>query len=324
VGKLHRGLFSSLLPSRISGQHKGRLHKGPRRKPASRPVLSAVGVERLEDRWALSAVPALTYQGQSPDPAFEGSQVAVSFEFTDDVVGGAGAVGLDPTAYTSIGEFNTELWDTASSSDSIQSITVDTGIQNGVLPKLTVNYTNAIGLQQQVEFTGTFAERYTTGNPADEFEIAVFSFSSFNLGSGFTITAAGERPLALLSQDDMTIAGIVDASARFDAGPIAVLTTTNNQHAPGPGGGAGHRRSFVGDPGDGNAAAGAPMASAGFNPGYLSAASAVRARGRGRPTAILLSLSKAAVAAAAVSGALLTGPRAAAGAAALSSAPLVC
>ena len=55
--------------------------------------------------------------------------------------------------------------------------------------------------------------------------IAVFDFTTINIGSGETITASGAFPLALLSRGDITINGTIDVSASNTGG--------------GPGGGAG-------------------------------------------------------------------------------------
>ena len=43
--------------------------------------------------------------------------------------------------------------------------------------------------------------------------IAVFDFTTINIGSGETITASGAFPLALLSRGDITISGTIDVSA---------------------------------------------------------------------------------------------------------------
>lgn len=228
-----------------------------------------LSLESLESRIVLDADPMLTVVAdQGVD---EGSTLTIENigTFTDVVEGdgtGGTAIGLDPAAFmsTSLGAFDSDDY------ASITSIVIDTGINGipGSIPTLTVEY----GASQ----TETFSGGTTTANTGDDdYDIAVFTFDSFNL-SDFNpgaatalnpaeILATGGRPVALLSLGDTTIAGTIDASARTGGDQ-----DYNAEQLAGPGGGNGGLGNttpntyFSGD-----AAAGAPASSVGspvFNP----------------------------------------------------------
>ena len=87
------------------------------------------------------------------------------------------------------------------------------------------------------------------------YQIAVFTFDSFELDAGVTLTATGSRPLALLSLNNLTVSGTIDVSAEFNllGGRVA-----------GPGGGDGGDGFSTGfQEKDGYPAAGAPALSVG-------------------------------------------------------------
>jgi hypothetical protein len=188
-----------------------------------------LGFEPLEGRWMLSASPILTVVPSQV--ANEGSPLVIANlgAFTDVVEGTAGgsAIGLNPANFASLGAFNPAA--------NVQINTSTLAVSGG--------------------FSGTG----TTVNANigyGTFQIAVFDFSSFNLPAGITITATGSRPLALLSQGNMTISGIIDVSATSDAG-------FNAQRIAGPGGGDGGLGNSSSQAYNGNPAAGAPANSAG-------------------------------------------------------------
>ena len=168
-----------------------------------------LGLESLESRIVLSSMPIMTLPLPSP---VEGDTVNVSFEFDDAVATTSGSVGLDPedAAFTSYGAF-----------DPLTNIVIDT--------------TN-----RTITGSSQLANIVTANTGYGVYEIAVFVFDSFELDLGRTITATGNRPLALLSKGSMTIVGIINVSA---AGIVA-----------GAGGGAGGVLPTL----DGGAAAGAP------------------------------------------------------------------
>jgi uncharacterized delta-60 repeat protein len=88
------------------------------------------------------------------------------------------------------------------------------------------------------------------------YEIAVFTFDNFELDAGITITATGSRPIAILSQGNMSVAGVIDVSATSNG-----LPGVSYEQLAGPGGGNGGLSGSAVDFGD--AAAGAPANSAG-------------------------------------------------------------
>jgi hypothetical protein len=110
---------------------------------------------------------------------------------------------LDPNGYASEG---------ALSLSSAGNYVIDTG-SNGNAPTLTDSHGNVL-------FTGTVSAN----------NIAVFDFSSINIGAGVVVHAAGPDPLALLSTGTITISGNLNANGQ-DAGSTG--------GAGGAGGGAG-------------------------------------------------------------------------------------
>ncbi len=220
---------TGLSATRSSGaKRRGRNSRVGRTFNAGRTI--SLGFEPLESRQMLSASPILTVV---PNQLVnEGSPLVISNlgTFTDVVEGTAGgpSIGLNPANFTSLGAFN-----------PASNVQIDTST-------LTVS--------------GGFSGTGTTVNAdigSGTFQIAVFDFSSFNLGAGITITASGSRPLAILSQSDITLQGTIDASATSDGDGF------NGQRIAGPGGGDGGQGSALNSRHDGSPAAGAPANSVG-------------------------------------------------------------
>ena len=197
--------------SRFGRQNGSRkvLSRGARRRSRARALsVVGLGLERLEDRVVLSANPLLTVVADQF--VAEGTPLVLTpiGTFTDVVEGdgsGGSTIGLNPNDFTSIGSF-----------DPLTNVTIDTST---------------------LAISGGFVGMGTTVT-ADvgfgSYEIAVFAFSDFQLDAGITITATGSRPLALLSQGDLTVAGTIDVSARDDVDLFA-----NAERLAGPGGGNG-------------------------------------------------------------------------------------
>lgn len=214
-----------------SWMRSSKARKSRRKSPAGRPAAGmrrSLGqrLERLEDRLTLASDLALL--SLMPDPGLEGSAVTASFKFSDSVAAPAADVGLDPAQFTSLGVFDTSLY------SGISSITINT---SGASPQLTITHAGGAAT-----FTGIPVAAFATAPPnapvdpdlqpsppltfADaSYDIAVFTFTSFNLGSGLTITATGSRPVAILSHNGLTVSGTINASA--------------SGSTPGAGGGAG-------------------------------------------------------------------------------------
>ena len=176
----------------------------------------------------LAITPNLTAAGDQS--ANEGSTVSITDigTFTDVVQGGdAGpAVGLDANDFAAIGAFD-PIIDVVFNTDTLAISGGFTGVGTTVMANAGFG----------------------------AFQIAVFAFSTFQLDAGVRITAVGSRPLAILSQGDMAVDGIIDVSAISNASVSATLVDT-----PGAGGGAG------GDgvpPRHGDPAAGAPTLAGG-------------------------------------------------------------
>ena len=180
------------------------------RRSSSRSSFSSrtrLGHETLEARLPLTA--DLAFSGALADQTIvEGDTFDVSFEFTDSatVVGGE-TVGLNPDDYASLGVFDPAATTT--------SIVFDTD---------TLTVTGFAG-------SGVFQ---TENAGYDDYQVAVFTFDSFDLDLGQTITAVGSRPLVILSQSDISIGGVIDVSASGriagvgggDGGMITGNTTT--------------------------------------------------------------------------------------------------
>ncbi|MBA3485549.1 MAG: hypothetical protein H0T51_27460, partial [Pirellulales bacterium] len=92
--------------------------------------------------------------------------------------------------------------------------------------------------------------------------VRAFVFNNFELGDDFTLTAVGDKPLAILAQGNIIINGDIDLRPRA----TGLTGGFDNQHVPGAGGGEGGERGS--DPDfftslTGRPAAGAPANSAG-------------------------------------------------------------
>ncbi|QDV74373.1 PKD domain-containing protein [Botrimarina mediterranea] len=154
--------------------------------------------EQLEARLPLTADLALV--GSLPDQSIdEGGALDLTFSFTDTLQTSSGSsIGLNPEDFASLGVFDP--------ANPMESIVIDTDA-------LTI--------------TGFASNGATVLNNvgASDYEIAVFTFDSFDLDAGQTITATGSRPFAILSLSDISIGGVIDVSA--------------NGRIAGPGGGNG-------------------------------------------------------------------------------------
>lgn len=142
--------------------------------------------EPLEARLPLTA--DLAFSAALADQAItEGDTVDVSFQFTDSATVTAGtSVGFDPGAFASLGVFDPDPLTTSIVFDT-DALTVSGFAGSG-----------ALGSQN-------------AGNGA--YDVAVFTFDSFDLDAGQTVTAIGSRPLVILSQTDLTVGGVIDVSA---------------------------------------------------------------------------------------------------------------
>ena len=141
--------------------------------------------------------------------------------------GASAADPLDPTGFAALGSLNL----------AAGSYVIDTG---GALPTLR-------GAANQVLFTGVLFDQGTAFNPS----VAVFDFSAIGIAAGATLTATGDRPLALLSRGSFSFAGALDAAGRNGGDQGAGVGG-----AGGPGAGAG-----------GAGSTGGGQAQAGFGPG---------------------------------------------------------
>jgi hypothetical protein len=105
---------------------------------------------------------------------------------------------LSPTAFASLGTLNIT---------SAGTYSIDT---SAAIPLLTVGGTS---------YKGVLFNQGTTFNP----ELAVFTFDNINLAGGVTLRGAGDRPLVLLSKNNITLSAnsVIDvssASARGSGG----------------------------------------------------------------------------------------------------------
>jgi hypothetical protein len=180
-------------------------------------------LEQLEERVVLNGsnpfAPMLTVVGnQMVDEGTELVLIDVG-TFTDAVPTSSSSVGLNPAAFASLGAaFNPAT-------------------------NVTINTSGVPQMSGGASFTGTTVAAVSPTGIA--YEIAVFTFDTFSLASGRTITASGSRPLALLSKNDLVVGGTINVSA-LDATPGAgggagaTTNATNGQPAPGaPSTGAG-------------------------------------------------------------------------------------
>lgn len=197
-----------------------------------------LSLEPLETRHVLSASPVLTVVGSQM--VNEGAPLSITDlgTFTDVVEGGA--IGLNPNSYTSLGAF-----------DPLSDVTINTD---------TLAITGG--------FLGT-GVTMTANAGFGAFNIAVFAFGSFELDAGRKITATGSRPLAILSQNDLSVAGTIDVSAVSDVagagggmggatpppldGDDALGAPTTGGGTLGPGGAGGSGGGFGGAGGAGSA-----------------------------------------------------------------------
>jgi hypothetical protein len=169
-----RSLF---LPGRVA-----KLPRGPRRKVAAPLTQPKFGLERLEDRWALSASPILAFDNQSPDPAVEASPVNVTFDFTDLVESGGAGLGLNPAAQPS--SANNGVY--VATANILVNTTTGAWSDGGLTPLASLVL------------------------PSGGHFVRAFVFDSFTLGAGFTLTAIGDKPLAIISLGNITIDGTID------------------------------------------------------------------------------------------------------------------
>jgi Ca2+-binding RTX toxin-like protein len=222
----------SKLRNLFSSRKSAQLQKGLRRKHFARPARTALGIEQLECRWALSAAPVLSLDEPTPITSNEGSSVTVDFKFTDAIEGGGAALGIDPAVYAANSNGNF----TASA-----NILIDTT-------------------------AGTWSDGVNTFSSVlvnhGSHMVRAFVFNNFTLGAGFTLTAVGDKPLAILAQGDITVNGTIDLRPQ-STGNFGGL---DNWHVAGAGGGEGGK--LLSDPDfftamNGRAAAGAPLSSAG-------------------------------------------------------------
>ncbi|HUD47731.1 MAG TPA: hypothetical protein VMR33_12935 [Candidatus Baltobacteraceae bacterium] len=144
---------------------------------------------------------------------------------------GPGAAFLDPTAFTSLGVFNPE---------TNVVVDVDSGQMSGGASFTGVNVTQA------------------------GFPLWVFTFSSFTLNSGLTVTITNDGPdspgVAFLSQRDMTIAGAIHADGEVGSAALygngAGAGSNGETNTLGGDGGGGGGYGGMGGPGDGGTTGG--------------------------------------------------------------------
>jgi hypothetical protein len=96
-------------------------------------------------------------------------------------------------------------------------------------------------------------------------DIAVFTFDDILVGDGMTLTASGDRPLALLSYRDVTVGGTGLISVRGQSG---VVGTAGLGGPGGGGGGAGGTAGNPGNPGSGPGGGGGGVTAGGGGGGF--------------------------------------------------------
>lgn len=143
---------------------------------------------------------------------------------------------LSPTDFSSLGTLNL----------TAGTYTIDT---SGV-PVLMDSLSNVVA-------TGvTFNQGVPVGTPFFGFnpEVAVFTFDAIDIAAGVTITASGDRPLALLSQSNFMINSTttnptkIDGSGQVGSNAIGTLSPPGSTGLGGPGGPGGGKG---GDGGEG-------------------------------------------------------------------------
>lgn len=126
---------------------------------------------------------------------------------------------INPLAYPSLGSF-------------------EVGIGNGVVIDTTLREIRVNGI---LAFTGTVDNQSGAADAAAGIpELAVFSFDQIAIGPGVAVTVVGERGLALLSRNDVTLRSAIsvsggDFASTSPAGGFAGGGTVN--HGTGPGNG---------------------------------------------------------------------------------------
>lgn len=176
---------------------------------------SSLAHQTLEKRLPLTA--NLAFAAPLPSLSVnEGDTLEIAFDFTDTLATTPGeSIGLDPTAFAYPQESGSSglLTDfgvdgSGSASDTAAAFVVDTGAQGGAAPTLSFGGQTYLGVTASADVG------------FGSYEVAVFRFNSFDLDFGQTITASGDRPLAILSLGDIAIGGVIDASANgAQAGP---------------------------------------------------------------------------------------------------------
>jgi hypothetical protein len=141
---------------------------------------------------------------------------------------------LDPNGFTSLG---------ASPFSAAGVYTIDAS-KNNANPILTKPDSTTI--------TGVFYS--PSGGMVAKDEIAVFTFNSLNIPAGVTALGArnaNSRPIALLSQSTVTIAGTIDVSGANGANNSGINGGNGGNAGPGGGGGGGAAAYTFGTPGSG-------------------------------------------------------------------------
>lgn len=139
----------------------------------------------------------------------------------------------------------------------------------GTLDLTSGNYTiNTNGAPTLLDSSNNVLFTGTTFNQGGSFDstISVLDFSSINIGAGVNITIVGSNPLALLSQGNVTLAGVLNANGSTGA-------NSNSQGGNGVGGAGG-----AGGGAGGNANLGAGQGPGG-GPGGIGGIGAVQAGG---------------------------------------------
>jgi hypothetical protein len=212
-----------------------------RRSSAPKRIARGLGLERLEHRAMLAAD---LIQPAAPFTGVEGNAAEFEVTFTDQVATGQLAPGDFATLAASNGEFDTS---------DVLSYIVITAIE---IDSDALTFTIFHDLTSTT-FGGVLEGIDVDQDTVDDYSVAVFAFTDFNLGAlAPTVNTTGAAPIAILSLGDITVAGMIDVSARFASDGEA-----DNERLAGPGGGNGGHRVVIGPsvfPEDGFAAAGAP------------------------------------------------------------------
>ncbi len=246
---------------------KSRLSRAPRRSHRL-GTNSQPSQERLEERLPLTADLALA-SPLADQTIVESDTVDVSFEFTDTVNTSAGnSVGLDPSAFTSLGDFTAASDLFINTSDAALTIRIDPNLptqRDVLIPGLSLtDGTTLSNGDPNVLATGVVFDKdlvldtdgMTVLSDGPAVETLVFSFDNFSIGSGFELTGVGDLPIALLATGNLTVDGVIDVGAQFTGN----TADNNDRLIPGAGGGLG---GWGDGPSDGSPALGAPADSVG-------------------------------------------------------------